>query len=107
MGFVDHTAFERMHQALECLAVSTAPLQDRLGHAGVAIVPLDASDFREGGERDLFRRIIAKLTASGDVTTTSQGLDDTEARALAQDLMSLYFSVIDGSEPGPLQREPS
>ncbi len=104
MGFVDHTAFERMHQALGCLAVSTAPLQDRLGHAGITIAPLDASDFREGDERDLFCRIIAALTTAGDVATTSRGLKDTEGLAVAQDFMSLYFSVIDGSEPGP--REP-
>lgn len=90
-----------MHKAIECLAVSAAPLQTRLGFAGLDIIVLDSRDFRDGEERDLFTGIKNTLTTAGDVATTASGLTDAQAEAVAGDILGLYFSVIDGYNPGP------
>jgi hypothetical protein len=101
MGYIDHTAFERMHKAIECLAISAAPLQTRLGFAALDIIVLDSRDFREGDERDLYTGVKDGLTTAGDVATTTSGLSDAQAEAVAGDILGLYFSVIDGYNPGP------
>jgi hypothetical protein len=106
MGFVDHTAFERMHKAIDSLAVSTAPIQQRVENAGLQILPLGEQAFRAGDERELYVGIMSALSTQqddelGSLVASARALDDESALGVAENLMHLYFSVIDGVESSP------
>jgi hypothetical protein len=93
----DRYAKEKLSVAMSCLAVSTASLQMRLANAGMsALVRLKEEDFRDGEERELFRRIISALAReephgpAGSIEMSAKALNDEEAMVVARDIADLH-----------------
>jgi hypothetical protein len=59
---------ERLLSAVEALAVSSEPIHRRLELAGMCLLPLRASDFKDPENAARFEEILRSLTAVGDPT---------------------------------------
>jgi hypothetical protein len=87
---------EKLSLAVDALAVSTDPIQERLMQAGFAMSSLTANDFSEGEERNLWGHIWHSLTErepvgpEGTIRTTTSQLDDESALSLVRDIMRLH-----------------
>lgn len=85
---------QRLWQAVEALAVSPAPMQDRLYSAGMALSPLLPDDF-EGEYRAEFTGIMDALTAraamgdEGTLKATTSTMGDDDAVAIAARIFAL------------------
>ncbi len=87
---------EKLYVAMDALAVSTSPLQERLANAGMsALIRLEADDFVRPEDRELFARIMSALTSSdggseGRIVASTQAMDDDAAIAVARDIADLH-----------------
>jgi hypothetical protein len=95
---------EKLVVAVESLAVSTAPIQQRLGNAWMdALVHLRPDDFDDPRERALFSSISDAVTAKGGVLATTDSMSDGQALAPAGELVELLRTI---SLKLAVQREP-
>jgi hypothetical protein len=85
---------EKLVVAVESLAVSAAPIQQRLGNAWTgALVHLRPDDFDDPRARALFTRIRDGLTAEGGVGATTDSMSDGQALATAAELVQLLGTI--------------
>jgi hypothetical protein len=85
---------EKLVVAVESLAVSAAPIQQRLGNAWLgALVHLRPDDFEDPTERALFKSISDAVTAEGGVVATTDSMSDGQALATAADLVKLLGTI--------------
>jgi hypothetical protein len=85
---------EKLVVAVEALAVSPAPIQQRLGNAWIgALVHLRPDDFDDPRERALFTSIRDAVTARGGVEATTEAMSDGKALAAAGDLVDLLGTI--------------
>ena len=85
---------EKIVVAVGSLAVSTAPMQQRLGNAWMnALVHLRPDDFEDPRERALFSSISDAVTAKGGVLATTESMSDGQALATAGDLVELLRTI--------------
>jgi hypothetical protein len=85
---------EKLVVAVESLAVSTAPIQQRLGRSWMdALVHLRPDDFDDPRERALFSSISDAVTAEGGVLATTDSMSDGQALATASDLVELLRTI--------------
>ena len=100
---------EKLVVAVESLAVSAAPIQQRVRNAWMsALVHLRPDDFDDPRERALFTSISDAVTAGGGVEATTDSMSDGQALATAGDLVQLLGTISLGlvveGEP-PAQRD--
>lgn len=85
---------QRLWQAVEALAVSANPMQDRLFWAGMHLAPLLPDDFEEA-HRDEFIAVMDALTAQeavgdeGSLRATTAALTDEGAVEIARRILAL------------------
>jgi hypothetical protein len=85
---------EKLVVAVESLAVSAAPIQQRLGNAWMgALVHLRPDDFDDPRARALFTSIRDAVTAKGGVEATTDSMSDGEALATAGELVELLGTI--------------
>jgi hypothetical protein len=85
---------EKLVVAVESLAVSAAPIQQRVGNAWMdALVHLRPDDFEDPSERALFTSISDAVTAGGGVVATTDSMSDGEALSTAGDLVKLLGMI--------------
>jgi len=85
---------EKLVDAIELLAVSAAPIQQRLGNAWTgALVHLRSDDFHDPRARALFMRISDAVNAEGGVGATTDSMSDGQALATAADLVQLLRTI--------------
>jgi hypothetical protein len=85
---------EKLVVAVGALAVSAAPIQQRLGNAWLgALVHLRPDDFDDPRERTLFTSIRDAVTAGGGVEATTESMSDGRALAAAGDLVELLGTI--------------
>jgi len=85
---------EKLVVAVESLAVSAAPIQQRVRNAWMdALVHLRPDDFEDPSERALFTSISDAVTAGGGVVATTDSMSDGEALATAGDLVKLLGTI--------------
>jgi hypothetical protein len=90
---------ERLSLAVDALASSASPIQQRLLHAGITLVPLLPEDFDDGEQREEFVSIMAALSAvepvgdEGALEATTAAMSDDEAVALASRISTLDRAV--------------
>lgn len=90
-----HNVRERLWQAVNVLATSARPLQERLGDACMSLVFLGEEDFEDSEGRARFTAILetsGALPASGDegrIAATVLRMSDEQAVALAQQIVAL------------------
>jgi hypothetical protein len=96
---------EKLVVAVESLAVSAAPIQQRLGNAWIgALVHLRPDDFDDPRERALFTNIRDAVTARGGVVATTDSMSDGQALSAAGELVELLGTI---SLTLAVEREPS
>ena len=86
-----HSAMGRLWVAVEALALSASPIEDRVVNAWAAIGVIADGDFAEGEERDLFASIRTRMK----VPTEAQPLD------VARDIFRLFRLAV-SSETRPM-----
>jgi hypothetical protein len=85
---------EKLVAAVESLAVSAAPIQQRLRNAWMdALVHLRPDDFDDPRASALFTSIRDAVTAKGGVVATTDSLTDGEALATAGELVELLGTI--------------
>jgi hypothetical protein len=85
---------EKLVLAVESLAVSAAPIQQRVRTAWMgALVHLRPDDFEDPRERALFTSISDAVTAEGGVEATTDSMSDGQALATAGDLVQLLGTI--------------
>lgn len=85
---------EKLVLAVESLAVSAAPIQQRLGNAWIgALVHLRPDDFVDPRERALFTSIRDAVTAQGGIVATTDSMSDGQALAAAGELVELLGTI--------------
>ena len=85
---------EKLVDAVRSLALSAAPVQQRLGNAWIgALVHLRPDDFDDPRERALFTSIRDAVTAWGDIETATDSMSDGQALAAAGDLVELLGTI--------------
>jgi hypothetical protein len=85
---------EKLVAAVEALAVSSAPIQERVRNAWMgALVHLRPDDFDDPTERALFKRISDAVTSGGGVVATVGSMSDGQALATAGDLVELLGKI--------------
>lgn len=85
---------EKLVAAVEALAVSSAPIQERVRNAWmVALVHLRPDDFEDPTERALFKRISDAVTAEGGVAASMDSMSDGQALATGRDLVELLGKI--------------
>jgi hypothetical protein len=85
---------EKLVVAVEALAVSAAPIQQRVRDAWRgALVHLRPDDFEDPTERALFKSISDAVTAEGGVVATTDSMSDGQALATAADLVKLLGTI--------------
>ena len=91
---------ERLLNAIEALAASSAPIHRRLEAAGVVLLPLQASDFADPADGERLEEILMALTGvadptgeHGDMALTAFSMNDTEAVRVAQLIVDLHRRV--------------
>lgn len=94
-------AREKLFVAMDCLAVSTEPLQQRLANAGLtALVRLTPDTFDDPDERAMFERIMRALSVErpagtkGVIGRSAEALTDEGALAVARDIADLHGRVL-------------
>jgi hypothetical protein len=96
---------EKLVVAVEALAVSAAPIQQRVRDAWRgALVHLRPDDFDDPRERALFTNIRDAVTARGGVVATTDSMSDGQALSAAGELVELLGTI---SLTLAVEREPS
>jgi hypothetical protein len=85
---------QRLWQAVEALAVSSDPIQDRLYAAGMALSPLRPDDFEDADRAEFtgIRDALSARAAVGDEGTlraTTSSMSDEDAIAVAGRIFAL------------------
>lgn len=90
-------ALEKFSIAVDALATGSTSIQDRLHTAFMSFHPVQKGDFADTEDRSLYARIMDRLTSvrngdpeKGYVLNTLGAMDDETARAIAEDIVSLY-----------------
>jgi hypothetical protein len=95
---------EKLVVAVESLAVSAAPIQQRVRNAWMdALVHLRPDDFEDPSERALFTSISDAVTAEGGVLATTDSMSDGHALTTAGDVVKLLGMI---SLALAIEREP-
>jgi hypothetical protein len=85
---------EKLVAAVESLAVSAAPIQQRVGNAWIdALVHLRPDDFDDPRAAALFTSIRDDVTAKGGVVATTDSMTDGEALGTAAELVELLGTI--------------
>jgi hypothetical protein len=85
----------RVFQAVESLAVSSAPIQVRLSNAGMVLVFLRDDEFADAEARATYRGIMDALTTvepvgeEGSLRASTTAMSDDEARDVAERILAL------------------
>jgi hypothetical protein len=105
-----HPAAEQLRGAVEALVTGSGPIRARLQSAERHIREVASADMRSPAERHLDLRIGAGLVEAGDddadIEDAIARLDESQATAIAKDILRLYELVLgvredDGyGEPG-------
>ena len=85
---------EKLVAAVESLAVSAAPIQQRVGNAWIdALVHLRPDDFDDPRAAALFTSIRDDVTAKGGVVATTDSMTEGEALGTAGELVELLGTI--------------
>jgi hypothetical protein len=85
---------EKLVLAVESLAVSAAPIQQRVGDAWMsALVHLRPDDFGDPRARALFSSIRDAVTATGGVVATTDSMSDGQALVTEGELVELLGTI--------------
>lgn len=92
-------AREKFGSAVDIMATSPASIQDRLNDAFMSFSPVQAADFQDVEEQQLFKDIYSGLTSKpalgdeGTVRATLNLMNDDEASRIASLIVSLNFRL--------------
>jgi hypothetical protein len=101
---VSDYVIEKLLLAVESLAVSASPINQRVANAWVgALISLRPDDFGDPRERALFTSIRDAVRAGGDVEATTNAMTDGQAlaaaRATVELLSTIFLTLAVGREP--------
>ena len=91
---------EKLCSAVDCLAISSASIQDRLENALEPMIGLKESDFESVDAKALFNEIFETVTAvkdgpkeKGHIRSTLDKMSDSDAVELSSLILQLYHRV--------------
>ena len=90
----EQEAEEKLSMAVNRLAASAAPIQERLTTASlVGLVDIDTDHFEGRDKRVLFESIKDRLEAADRVEDSIGAMSDEEAEAVARDIVELHWQL--------------
>jgi hypothetical protein len=90
----EQEAEEKLSMAVNRLAASAAPIQERLTTAAlVGLVDIDTDHLEGRDKRVLFESIKDRLGAADRVEDSTGAMSDEEAEAVARDIVELHWQL--------------